>query len=445
MKFLTFTFLFFACLHIQAQDVFFTKPYLQIGYHSAPNRLSLLWHTTDTTAQWMVEYKNAGESTWLKADSMFYNTVAVQGTTLHRVYHAGLSRLNPGTTFTYRVKANGKTVFQSEGKSIHGSGQKYRMGVFGDIGAETPEQKALATQLFKEKPDMIAVAGDIVYEAGLVPEYRSKFWPIYNNDKPDTAGAPLMRSIPWVAAVGNHDADSHDLDRHPDALAYYMYWEQPLNGPELTEGGAGLPVMKGSDAHKSAFHTAAGAAYPNMTNFSFDYGNGHWTVLDADTYMNWTDSTMKAWVAKDLAASASATWHFVLFHHPGFNSSIEHFEQQQMRLLAPIFEKGKVDIVFTGHVHNYQRSYPLHFQPARNGTLMMSNDAKTPRGRVVPGLVTLDKQFDGEHTTRPDGVIYIVTGAGGNDLYNPEQETKPDTWQKFTTKFISNGSLLHYC
>ena len=39
--------------------------------------------------------------------------------------------------------------------------------------------------------------------------------------------------------------------------------------------------------------------------------------------------------------------------------------------------------------------------------------------------------------TKPIGVIYIVTGAGGKDLYNPEQENKPDSWQKFTEKFIS--------
>jgi acid phosphatase type 7 len=33
--------------------------------------------------------------------------------------------------------------------------------------------------------------------------------------------------------------------------------------------------------------------------------------------------------------------------------------------------------------------------------------------------------------------VYIVTGAGGQTLYNPEQQKKPETWQKFTVKFIS--------
>ena len=46
------------------------------------------------------------------------------------------------------------------------------------------------------------------------------------------------------------------------------------------------------------------------------------------------------------------------------------------------------------------------------------------------------------NSKKPDGIIYIVTGAGGKDLYNPEQENKPDSWQKFTDKFISTVHSL---
>ena len=35
-----------------------------------------------------------------------------------------------------------------------------------------------------------------------------------------------------------------------------------------------------------------------------------------------------------------------------------------MRILAPTFEAGKVDLVFNGHVHNYQRTYPMTFVPS---------------------------------------------------------------------------------
>ncbi len=439
MKFLYWCLLFvFFFKNSFSQEVFYTNPYLQFGHQPSSHSLEVLWHVTDEDAFWRVEFKNTKKEKWIKSGAITYKKIHVAKTVAHRVYNAGLTGLSSGNTFIYRILKNNKEVFSAQGQSPKPNEQPYRFVVIGDIAAETKEQKALAKRIYESKPDFVAVPGDIVYESGLVSEYREKFWPVYNADVASAEGVPIMRSVPWMAAVGNHDADSRNLDNKPDALAYFMYWSQPLNGPNNKEGSATVPLLSGSNINKNAFYTAAGDAYPRMTNFGLDYGNAHWTVLDADTYMDWTDSTMKAWVKNDLVQSKSATWHFVMFHHPGFNSSIEHAEQQQMRLLAPIFEEGNVDIVFNGHVHNYQRSFPMKFAPAKNGTLLTGGkDGKTIRGRVVPGLWALDKNFNGQTNTKANGVIYIVTGAGGRDLYNPEQEARPETWQPFTNKFIS--------
>ena len=43
-----------------------------------------------------------------------------------------------------------------------------------------------------------------------------------------------------------------------------------------------------------------------MANFSFDFGNSHWTVLDANSYVDWTNRELQAWVAADLADSRDA-------------------------------------------------------------------------------------------------------------------------------------------
>ena len=91
------------------------------------------------------------------------------------------------------------------------------------------------------------IPGDIVYEYGLISEYREKFWPVYNADEPSESGAPLLRSTLFVAAPGNHDTDTRDLDKYPDALAYYLFWDQPLNGPIGQEGGPFVPLLKASD------------------------------------------------------------------------------------------------------------------------------------------------------------------------------------------------------
>jgi len=185
---------------------------------------------------------------------------------------------------------------------------------------------------------------------------------------------------------------------------------------------------------RPVFLDAAKPRYPRMANFSFDYGNSHWTVLDANVYMDWSQTALRDWLNKDLAAAQSATWRIVAFHQPGFNSSHEHFTEQYMRQLSPIFEAQHVDVVFSGHVHNYQRSFPLTFVPA--------GPPAGAKGGELSGEWKLDKEFGDGASAKPHGVIYIVSGAGGAGLYNPEQQKDPASWQAFTDKFISEVHSL---
>ena len=117
--------------------------------------------------------------------------------------------------------------------------------------------------------------------------------------------------------------------------------------------------------------------------------------------------------------------------------SKEHFAEQYMRLLSPVFEANHVDMVFAGHVHNYQRSFPMTFVPAPQP----DGSAVSPRGEVA-GEWKLDKSFRDGAKGGPHGVIYIVSGAGGAELYNPEQQVDPASWQGFTDKFISQVHSL---
>ena len=429
-------------LSASAQDeIFIAKPYLQIGRRPSPSTLELMWQTPDAPADYAVEIRSDGH--WIKAETPQFVSATTDSARPRRIYHSLLSGLTPGSTFSYRVLRAGKPVFTADAKAPKAENQPFRFVVNGDIGAATPDAKLLAKQSFLSHPDLIVIPGDIIYENGRVSEYDEKFWPIYNADQTSDEGAPLMRSIPYIGAPGNHDVDNRNLDQFPDGLAYFYFWRQPLNGPDGKEGGTFVPKMTATEAHRSAFLAAAGDAYPNAVNFSFNYGNAHWTVVDSDPYVDWTDTALKAWVAADLAAAQNATWRFVIFHHPGFSSALEHLEQQQMRLLSPIFEAGKVDVVFSGHVHNYQRNYPMTFTPYRKPVLLTGGkDGKTIRGRLVNGYWTLDKSFDGKTNTHPNGVLYIVTGAGGQELYNPEQTNQPDTWQKYTARFIANVHSL---
>jgi len=446
---------FFLFLSFQAynqQPDFLVKPYLQIGKTPSPQSMQVLWHAAVSNDKWFVEYKNSGADEWMKSKNQTSSRITVAGIEPFIVYSASIIGLAAGNKFMYRVSKNGKVAFEAEAKALKSKEQSFRIAISGDMGAGTATAKKIAYEIYKANPDMVAIAGDIVYNRGLLSEYTTKWWPVYNKDNADTMGAPLMRSIPFMASVGNHDALTRDLDRFPDALAYYHFWDQPLNGPDGKEGSAFVPVLTGSDANKKAFYDGAGDKYPEMTNFSFDQGNAHWTILDSNPYVDWNDSTLRDWLTKDLAAAANATWRFVLYHHPCFNSSRAHYEQQQMRLISPILEKGKVDIVFAGHVHNYQRTFPLTFKPDNLGIQLVAGANNVKIGKTVNGRWTLDKSFNGKRNTKPNGIIYVTTGAGGQGLYNPEQQKDTDSWQRFTTKFVStvhsftimdvNGSTL---
>ncbi len=424
-----------------SDGVFVVSPYLQLGDSAGKGALQLLWHTDDADADWQVKLLSAPGGTWTLAENPTYRRVAVEGVAPHRVYRAQLSGVPTTGVFHYRVSKAGQTVFAAEAHTPKGPNQPTRFVVMGDIGAGTTEQRKVAYQVWKARPDMAVVTGDIVYERGRISEYRKNFWPVYNAPQASPeVGAPLLSSTVFVGAPGNHDVATRDLDKFPDGLAYFLYWDQPLNGPTLTEGSALVPKLVANDRHRSDFEKAAGPNYPRMASFSFDSGNAHWTILDSNPYVDWTNPELRSWVAQDLAAAKDATWRFVAFHHPGFHSSRSHYEQQHMRTMADLFEEGKVDVVFNGHVHNYQRSRPMKFvagSPADDKPLTDKNGKVYAGKGLVPGHWDLDTTYDGRTNTRPNGVIYVVTGAGGQHLYDPEQQDDEGSWQGFTVKHIS--------
>ena len=108
-----------------------------------------------------------------------------------------------------------------------------------------------------------------------------------------------------------------------------------------------------------------------------------------------------------------------------------------MRLLSDIFQEEGVDIVWCGHAHNYQRTFPMIFKAAeKNGLPSMNPDG------TVDGTFKLDQKFDGKSDTNPNGVIYVVTGGGGARLYG-SQDDLPGI--KFIDKFRGDVHSFSVC
>ena len=416
------------------------KPYIQPGNagNFSKEEKVLIWQTDSTVGNFIVEYtpgQFAVDSKISKA-KISSNTLQLNGSHT-KLYRAGLKKLLLGKSYSYRVMLNEKVIAQNTFQSRH-KDSNTRFVVFGDLGKGTKEQSAIAQQVWKQKPQFVLVAGDVVYTRGLESEYRNNFFPYYNSVADSEIGAPLMGTIPFYNVVGNHDIYGSDLDKYPDGLAYFYYNDLPLNAPmpKLTVEAGGTPERVQS------FKKNTSPRYPGMTNYSFDYGNVHIVCLDANTYVNPLDPGLVEWMRTDVKSS-KADWKLVAYHNPAFNASKAHYDDQWMRLLDPLFQELRIDLVLTGHVHNYQRTVPLKFKPKMIEDKTMYLISKEGK---VDGEFALDQKYDGLTNTKPDGIIYIVTGAGGAPLYDPEltdnpilwKHEPPENWAPYTVKLISN-------
>jgi len=343
-----------------------------------------------------------------------------------------LRPLAAGSEVEYRVKLDDQIMHTATARTRCAASQPFRCVVVGDCGTGSEPQKKIADQIFRRQPAFMFVPGDLVYNHGRISEYRSSFYPVYTAAKSSPqVGAPLMESTVILGARGQHDTQS-SLSEHPDGHAYFLYWSFPLNGPTLDPRGPHVYPVGATPAIEPKFASAADPRFPRMANYSFDWGNSHWTVLDTwNPYIDWTDHRLRDWLKHDLESAQQSTWKFVSSYMPPFHSSRMYPQGEKMRVLADLFEQAGVDLVFSGYAHSYQRTYPLRF--TLDATFQ--GPARDP-GQTVPGSWKLDKQFDGNDHTRPDGPIYLVTGCGGNpQLHSPEQTDKPETWQPFTVKY----------
>lgn len=416
-----------------ARPVFTALPYVQPGDNSRlvpdQERTVLAWQTDASPADFTVVYGATGRYGQTARVSVARRWSGDGPQAEARLnYAAEFTGLALGATYRYRVSLGDRPIAEGYFTTRKPRGAPTRFVSFGDNSLGAMSERAIACQAYRARPDFVMNTGDNVYASGLDHEYARYFFPVYNADRAAPAvGAPLLRSIPFYTVIANHDvtgvtAEHHpvaDFDLHPDSLGYFTNLHLPLNAPVHPQP---TPIV-GAGARLDAFRACAGARYPRMANYSFDYGDGHFLCLDSNLYLDPTDSGWQRWIADDLAGT-DAAWKFVVYHHPAFNVGLEHYTEQHMRVLSPIFERHGVTIVLSGHEHNYQRTRPLRFAPDGVGAAARLNQSD----RLVPGRFAVDTAFDGQRVTRPAGIIYLTTGAGGNRLYDPEFTSRPATW-----------------
>jgi len=261
-----------------------------------------------------------------------------------------LSGLPADTDYKYEVR-DGSGILSEEGtfRTAPDWPRPFSFVVFGDNRSDAAAHSMVVDMMLTDDFDIVMNTGDMV-SSGEVEEQWDVFFGIE---------AELFRSRPFYPAVGNHEEDDGAIP----------IVERVFHTPYLSSGSG------------------------EMSYYSFDYGNVHFTVIDdfvhvnpwylcllqGKMYDNCFTAEQEEWIHDDLAAAAAnpAIDHVFIFVHEGPYSSKENRTgSAAMRELLPVFATSKVRIIFSGHDHLY------------------------------------------EHGITGNGLHYVVTGGGGAPLYD---------------------------
>ncbi len=234
------------------------------------------------------------------------------------IHELDLIDLEPDTRYSYVVRDDaGNVVGQGVVSTAPVPGTRpISFAVLGDSGRADGAglQGAVVGRILEHADhDLVIHTGDLVYPDGGRKQYREAFFVPF---------APLIESTPFYASIGNHDSDTEDA----------------------------APLLE-------VFHLPTNDLDGSERFYSFDYGSVHFVCLDTSTSDLSPFGDQASWLERDLAA-ATAPWKVVFFHRSPFSEALHGDDREVQKAFVPIFETYGVDIVFTGHDHNYQRFKP---------------------------------------------------------------------------------------
>lgn len=185
----------------------------------------------------------------------------------------------------------------------------WTFAAIGDYGSGRKPLTDVASNILAARPELVVTTGDNVYYSGKESEWARKW------DPRDMFGT-VREQLPVRPSLGNHDLQ---INPRP----YFRRF------PELDDARF----------------------------YSYDHKNVHFVALNSNESLA-PGSPQMEWLEDDLARSAK-DWKVLYLHHPlqpGYpGGRPDHYGS-----LAPVLAKYGVDLVLSGHAHNYMRSKPMN-------------------------------------------------------------------------------------
>lgn len=328
----------------------------------AKTEMTVTWRAAKEVGEGYAEfYEKGGEKRRVDAITEIFKSDVSES----RLFWARLTGLKPGTRYYYTCGSaenrSEEYYFDTEEENL----THFKFIAISDHQKDNdhynPDYSALnefLKNVLKKHPDVkfILTAGDNT-NCG---QHEIQWNAMYEGMK------GVMEHIPYMMCCGNHDNRGfkeyfpREVDRYYAEPAEFFNAElahsYPLNGPEGWR----------------------------PENYSFDYGNAHFMVFGVNE-----PELVNEWAVKDLDAS-DKTWKFGAYHFPIYYSGPNLSNDDAYPMMRECMEK--LDVLFSGHEHNFSRSYPIRneeiFDRPSQGTVHyeLGNGHMNP-----PGTKTCDK------------------------------------------------------
>ncbi|MDP0491862.1 MAG: LamG-like jellyroll fold domain-containing protein [Verrucomicrobiota bacterium JB023] len=335
------------------------KPYLQ-------------WvRQNEATIMWETAHPCKGILHWGYGSDCDQRIVEEEARTIHEITLTGLE---PEMLYYYYTETPTESspiltdvsTFQTATKP----GSPIAFTVFCDTQSNPHIVNQLAEAAWEYRPNFLIIGGDLVTTGKNKSHWTEHFFP--NMD-------PIISRVPFYPVLGNHEQN---------AEYYYDYMHLPE--PEY-------------------FYT-------------FVQGDIQFFMIDSNKSLA-PDSEQYQWLDEQLAASDS-TWKIAVHHHPPHSSDDDYGNDwkrpikeatngdRNARQLTTLYDKHGVDIVWTGHIHSYERTWLLR------------------EGQPV----------------EKDGTLYLITGGAGGGLerfgpYRPIFQRQIRTGHHFSYVTCFGGEL----
>ncbi|KDP30232.1 hypothetical protein JCGZ_17014 [Jatropha curcas] len=287
------------------------------------------WVTPDEPGSSKVQYGTSKKKYDFTAEGIVRNYTFYQYKSGY-IHHCLLDGLKYDTKYYYKIgDGDSSREFWFETPPIINPDVPYKFGIIGDLG-QTYNSLSTLEHFMQSKAPAVLFVGDLSY----ADRYQ------YNDVgiRWDSWGRFVEKSAayqPWMWCVGNHE------------IEYMPYMEEVV------------PFKSYLQRYPTPY-LASKSSSPLW--YAIRRASAHIIVLSSySPFVKYTPQWL--WLKGELknVNREKTPWLIVLMHVPLYNSNEAHFmEGESMRV---VFEKWfiryKVDIIFAGHVHAYERSYRI--------------------------------------------------------------------------------------